>query len=175
MSRPLEIDTSRMRLVALTDELAAWQISERERFFDSLGVEFEPSWPPELAVGHTLENMRDRLADYPAETGWFAWAYISPVMNRLVGLGGFSGPPDASGEVEIGYSMLLSYREQGLATEGVCALLDWAYQTDSVRSVRARTPQDSVAAQRVLEKAGFVQVESEAESGECLFRHVRET
>lgn len=172
MSRPLEIDTSRMRLVALTDDLANWQISDRDRFFAALGVEFEPSWPPELAVGHTLENLRDRLRSHPGETGWFAWAYISPVMNRLVGLGGYSGPPDADGEVEIGYSMLVSYREQGLATEGVVALLDWAYSDARVTSIRARTPEDGVAAQRVLEKAGFVR-EDDAPDGECLYRHQR--
>lgn len=156
MTGPIAIESARMRLVALTAELAALQVSDRERFFDALGVEFEASWPPELATPESLEDMSAALAANPADAGWYQWVYISPVMNRLVGMGGFKGGPGADGEVEIGYSMLSSFREQGLATEGVEALLEWAYGHDGVRQVVAFTQTERIAAQRVLEKAGFL-------------------
>jgi [ribosomal protein S5]-alanine N-acetyltransferase len=154
MKKPIELVSSRLRLIALTPELAALQKADRMAFFKALEVEPEPSWPPEL---FDVETMAAELADHPDDTGWYSWVYISPVMHRLLGCGGFKGAPDAEGRVEIGYSMLTSYREQGLATEGVNALTGWAYQDDRVKHVIANTPADRDASHRVLEKAGFVQ------------------
>ncbi|WP_158025589.1 MULTISPECIES: GNAT family N-acetyltransferase [Maricaulis] len=166
MPKPIEIASPRLRLVALNAELATLQLEDRIGFFRALGVEPEPSWPPELMDGDTLEWTRDRLVARPADSGWYSWVYVSPVMNRLLGTGGFKGTPDKQGAVEIGYSMLLSYREQGLATEGVVALLDWAYTHERVKSVVAHTRDDRDASHRVLEKAGFVQGATRRDSDE---------
>jgi RimJ/RimL family protein N-acetyltransferase len=157
MPKPVELVSSRLRLVALTPELAERQISDRMGFFDALGVEPEPGWPPELMDEAAMRWTRDRLAAHPGDVGWYAWVYISPVMHRLLGTGGFKGAPDADGQVEIGYSMLTSYREQGLATEGVNALIEWAYRDPRVKRIVAHTRDDRDASHRVLEKAGFVQ------------------
>lgn len=157
MTRLTQISTARLRLVALDAELAELQLRDRMAFFDALGVMPEPSWPPDLMDQTAMQWMRDALAAQPADAGWYSWVYISPALNRLVGSGGFKGAPDAAGEVEIGYSMLNSYREQGLATEGVLALVDWAYGHDRVKSVTAQTRADRNASHRVLEKAGFVE------------------
>lgn len=159
MSKPIELASSRLRLVALTDELAALQVSDRMGFFKALGVEPEPSWPPELMDAARIEATRDALAERPGDAGWYSWVYISPVMHRLLGTGWFMGAPDAAGDVEIGYSMLTSYREQGLATEGVNALMGWAYEDPRVKRILAHTRDDRDAGHRVLEKAGFVEVE----------------
>ena len=155
MTKPTELASPRLRLVALTPELAELQLSDRMGFFEALGVDPEPGWPPELVDEAAMRWTRDQLAAHPEHIGWYSWVYVSPVMHRLLGSGGFKGAPDADGRVEIGYSMLTSYREQGLATEGVTALLDWAYSHDSVKQVIAHTRDDRDASHRVLEKAGF--------------------
>jgi ribosomal-protein-alanine N-acetyltransferase len=177
MTLPTMIETARMRLVAVTPELARDQVDNPDAFFASLGVESEPAWPPELVTDENLRSMSDQLAGHPEQTGWHQWVYVLPVLNRLIGVGGFQGGPNADGEVEIGYSMLSSYREQGLATEGVEALLGWAYGHDSVRSVIAHTGAERTAAQRVLEKAGFRIHEpadsTDAEPVTLEYRHVR--
>jgi len=152
-----ELVSPRLRLVALTPRLAELQQDDRPAFFEALGVEAEPSWPPELTDEDAMRRLRERLASHPGEVGWHAWVFISPVMHRLLGSGGFQGPPDADGRVEIGYSMLTSYREQGLATEAVNSLLHWAYEDARVKQVIAHTRDDRDASHRVLEKAGFVQ------------------
>jgi ribosomal-protein-alanine N-acetyltransferase len=152
-----DIETPRLKLVALTADLADLQIRDRVAFFESIGVEMEPAWPPELMGEDTMCWVRDQLAACPKDAGWYFWVYISPVINRLVGVGGFKGAPAASGQVEIGYSMLASYREQGLATEAVNALIDWAYEHGEVRRVVAHTRSDRNPSHRVLEKAGFVE------------------
>lgn len=156
----IEIISQRLRLVALDTELTEWQLNDRARFFEVLGVEAEPSWPPELVGIETMEWTRDQLAAHPDHAGWYSWVYISPIMNRLLGIGGFKGAPNAAGEVEIDYSMLVSYRERGLATEAVNALIGWAYGHDAVKRVIANTRSDGHASHRVLEKAGFTQVAS---------------
>jgi ribosomal-protein-alanine N-acetyltransferase len=174
MTGPMMIDTARLRLVAITPELARDQVEDPAAFFAALGVDPEPAWPPELATHELLSRMSAELAGRPECTGWYQWVYVLPVLNRLVGMGGFQGEPSADGEIEIGYTMLTSYREQGLATEGVEALLDWAYEHDSVRAVIARTSPDRVAARRVLEKVGFTQSGPGSSSSEIIeFRHVR--
>lgn len=147
----------RLKIVAMTYELAALQIEDRTAFFEALGVEEDPAWPPALMDDRAMEWMRDELQAKPEHVGWYSWIYISPVLNRLMGIGGFKGAPNAEGEVEIGYSMLTSFREQGLATEGLMALLDWAYAHNAVGSVIANTRSDRNASHRVLEKAGFVE------------------
>jgi len=170
MLKPIEIASPRLRLVALNAELATLQLEDRAGFFRALGVDPEPSWPPELMSRVAMEWLRDELLASPADVGWYSWVYISPVMNRLLGAGGFKGVPDPNGAVEIEYSMLNSYREQGLATEGVVALLNWAYLHERVNSVNAHTRDDRDASHRVLEKAGFVQGETRKnpESGAVL-------
>lgn len=158
MSDRIELASQRLHLVALDRELAEWQLNDRKRFFEALGVEIEPSWPPELIGAETMEWTRDQLAAHSQDTGWYSWVYLSPIMNRLLGIGGFKGAPNARGEVEIDYSMLVSYRERGLATEAVNALIGWAYGHEAVKRVIANTRSDRNASHRVLEKAGFVQV-----------------
>ena len=153
-----EILSQRLRLVALDRELAEQQLNDRPAFFAALGVEREPAWPPELMDAAAMEWNRDELAAHPGHAGWYSWVYVSPIMNRLLGIGGFQGAPTAEGEVEIGYSMLVSYREQGLATEAVNALMGWAYGHENVKRVIARTRSDRSPSHRVLEKAGFKQV-----------------
>lgn len=165
MPKPIEIASPRLRLLALNAELASLQLDDRAAFFRVLGVEPEPTWPPELMDQQAMEWNRDQLSARPSDTGWYAWVYISPVMNRLLGVGGFRGGPDRDGVIEIGYSMLISYREQGLATEGVMALLDWAYSHAQVKSVIAKTRDDRDASHRVLEKAGFIQGETRRNHG----------
>ena len=157
MPTHIELASPRLRLVALDPHLAELQLRDRAAFFEALGVEAEPSWPPELTDEAAMRELCDVLAAHPEEAGWHAWVFISPVMQRLLGTGGFKGAPDARGQVEVEYSMLTSYREQGLATEAVNTLLQWAYADDRVKQVVAHTRDDRDASHRVLEKAGFVQ------------------
>lgn len=163
MPTQIEIASPRLRLVALDPRLAALQVNDRQAFFDALEVETEPSWPPELTDETAMRRLCETLDADPEQTGWRAWVFISPVMHRLLGSGGFMGTPDADGVVEIGYSMLTSWREQGLATEAVNTLLQWAYSHDTVKQVVAHTPDDRDAAHRVLEKAGFEQAGHEGD------------
>lgn len=151
--------TPRLRLVALDSALARLQLEDRKEFFRVLNVSPEASWPPELNNAESMAQTRDRLMASPDEAGWHSWVFITRraegVPGRLAGNGGFYGPPDADGQVEIGYSMLPSFREQGLATEAVLGLAGWAFGQPGVHAIRARTQASATASRRVLEKSGF--------------------
>jgi len=70
----------------------------------------------------------------------------------------------------VGYSVLEGYQGQGYATEGVRALLAWAFRDARVRRVIAETLPDGAASRRVLAKNGFAQAdEPAAEAGAIRF------
>ncbi|MFC4725813.1 GNAT family N-acetyltransferase [Glycocaulis abyssi] len=157
--------TPRLRLVALDADLARLQVEDRKGFFGALNVSPEASWPPELNNTESMAHTRASLDARPDETGWHSWVFImrwaDDAPGRLVGNGGFYGPPDKGGVVEIGYSMLPSFREQGLATEAVQGLAGWAFSQPGVTEIRARTMESGTASRRVLEKSGFVETGAE--------------
>lgn len=170
----LEIKAERLKLVAFDARLAGLQSRAPAAFFEALGVQSEASWPPELMDQSAMDWCEEQLKAQPGSEGWYFWAFIWPAfmsgMDRLVGGGGFKGPPDQNGVVEIGYSMLVSFREQGLATEAVNALIDWAFASGQVREVIAETLPHLIASQRVLEKTGFVETGFREEDGMKILR-----
>ena len=58
---------------------------------------------------------------------------------------------------EIGYSIVQKHWNQGLATESVRAVIDWAFETLNLVKVYARTEVWNVGSWRVLENVGMTQ------------------
>ncbi len=88
----------------------------------------------------------------------------------LVGTIGYFGPPSADGIVEIGYSVAVSHRERGYATEMVRAMTARALATQGVTSVVAEAHEFNVASLKVLERAGFVKVGAGRDPGHLRLR-----
>lgn len=155
----LAVITPRLRLVALDQDLAQRQRDNTRDFFKALGAQYEVAWPPELQDGRFGEAEADMLNLRPDNRGWYGWIFLMALYPnaplRAVGAGRFFGPPDARGTLEIEYAMLPSFREQGLATEAVTGMIDWAFAQEGVHKILARTLRHLYAPRRVLEKAGF--------------------
>jgi ribosomal-protein-alanine N-acetyltransferase len=83
------------------------------------------------------------------------WELRRRADDVVVGGACFKGPPNAVGQVEIGYGVEARERGRGYATEAVMRLLNWAFQQPGVETVIAETAADNLASQRVLEKAGL--------------------
>ena len=49
--------------------------------------------------------------------------------NVMLGHIGFHDPPDTSGSVETGYTLLPAYLRQGYATKAALVLMEWAAST----------------------------------------------
>jgi RimJ/RimL family protein N-acetyltransferase len=101
---------------------------------------------------------RDQIAADPASADWIAGAAVAEPDGVVVGHGGFHGPPDERGEVEVAYSVDPAYRRRGYATAMLAALLRRAAAEPGVRSVRASIRPDNVASLATVARFGFVKV-----------------
>ena len=149
--------TDRLRLVAGTEALAAAELEGRQKLSKLLGASVPKTWPP--------DNLRDVLDHFYASykehrkwEGWLTWYAIRIGSGRpvLCGSVGFRGPPDEQGMVEIGYSVLPEFQGQGLATEAVAGIVQWAKQQRDIEHIEAETNSGNKASIRVLEKNGFI-------------------
>jgi len=150
------VESRRMTLVAATTELVAADLAGREAFSDAVGADVPENWPPELYESTAMRWSMRQLED-PAEQGWSFWYLLSKKDDppRVMGICGFKGKPDASGSVEIGYSILKQFRVQGFATEAVARLVIWAFSHQNVTEVAAETLPHLKQSIRVMEKNGL--------------------
>ena len=123
-----------------------------------LDVDVPDTWPPELydadAVRWTLDQLGDRV-----DGGPYGFYYLigrsTGSRGTLIGVGGFKGPPNANGEVELGYGVLSEFQRQGYASEAVQAWLTLAFADAAIRIVVGQTLASLTPSIGVLEKAGF--------------------
>jgi ribosomal-protein-alanine N-acetyltransferase len=122
-----------------------------------LGVSAPDSWPPEFNNEHTRQWMRDMIGKHPDEPGYGSWYIVGD--GRLAGTAGYKGPPDARGEVEVGYAVVGSEQRKGLASGAVRLLAARAFRDPRVTAVMAETIPALAGSQAVLRSCGFALVE----------------
>ncbi|QKG54542.1 GNAT family N-acetyltransferase [Hymenobacter sp. BRD67] len=100
--------------------------------------------------------------------GWYNWYALrkaeGDTPRTLVGTGGFMGPPDAAGVVELGYSIAADWRGRGLGSELVAGLVQQAAATGMVHQLVAHTPPENITSQKVLLRNGFTSVGTDVNS-----------
>jgi ribosomal-protein-alanine N-acetyltransferase len=118
------------------------------------------------AAGHPLsqylvseswlwEIRREQIAQDPASAPWVARAAVAVPEDVVVGHGGFHGPPDEHGTVEVAYSVDPAFRRRGYARAILAALLQRADQDPSVRVVRASISPDNAGSLATIAGFGF--------------------
>jgi RimJ/RimL family protein N-acetyltransferase len=148
-----------MTLVAASAELVSADLESRSALGEALGMSVPDNWPPDLYDRPPMEFAWRQLQD-PAEQGWSFWYLASRRDSsggnlQLLGICGFKGRPDEAGNVEIGYSVLSQFRNQGYATEAVGRLVVWAFSHQHVKEVCAETLPHLKQSIRVMKKNGF--------------------
>ena len=148
------------RLIAFS--VAALDAEERsaEALCAHLKVVQPVDWPPPFNDDAVRNWFRDQLRGDPSLAPWLGHYVVATIDGgeTLVGTAGYKGPPDASGVVEIGYSIVPSYHRMGIGTAMVAALVRQAFADDRVNRVTAETPVTFPASRGLLEKCGFVSV-----------------
>lgn len=88
--------------------------------------------------------------------------------HEFLGRAGFAELDD--GEVEVGYLLLKEFWGQGLASEALGALLDWAGKSLSLPRILAYAPTNHHASISVMKKAGMRYLKTENSRGvNCKF------
>jgi [ribosomal protein S5]-alanine N-acetyltransferase len=83
------------------------------------------------------------------------FAVVHREARMVIGSGGFKGPPDSDGMVEIAYGIAPTFQRRGYATEVAKALVEYALRDGAVRRLRAHTLRESNPSTKVLRKCGF--------------------
>jgi len=148
MKPPATIETPRLRLRPLVVEdapviFATWaQDAEVSRYV---------TWSPHRSVDDTRGFLR-YCVDGWEKNGPFNWAIVLREKARLAGTIELrpQGP-----RVEVGYVLARAYWGQGLMSEVVRVLVNWALDQPDVHRVWAVCDVENPASARVLEKAGM--------------------
>jgi ribosomal-protein-alanine N-acetyltransferase len=96
----------------------------------------------------------DQIAADPEAAHWVAKAFVSEA-GVTVGFGGFHGPPDESGMVEIGYRIDPAFRRQGYARAAVRHFIELAAADATVRVLRVSISPDNAASLATVAGLGF--------------------
>lgn len=152
----LRLRSPRLELIAADSESSRLALFDRGFFARWLDAKVLSEWPHE-SMSAAIDACSHDLIAKPELSGWLHWHFIwiEGIQRTLVGDGGFKGPPDRNGRVEIGYAVLAPFEGRGFASEAVAALTAWAFSDPRVTAVEAETFVDNTASLRVLQKNGF--------------------
>jgi len=111
-----------------------------------------------------LDNfLQFRIADLEADPAAQPWLGRAIVLTepdgtrQFVGTAGFHTPPGADGRVEVGYRVEPPYRRQGVASEVVRGLFDWAAREHGIHRFRAAVAPGNVPSRAIISRLGFHQ------------------
>jgi len=144
-------ETSRLCLLPCTGAIIAAVSRPSQALSALLGAAVPEGWPQFPDDYRTLAGLWS-----DDEAHWWVYIFLSRDRKRIIGSGGYKGPP-REGSVEIGYEIAPEYRRRGYATEAAHGLVLAALEHPDVRLVCAHThplPRGE-ASIRVLQAIGF--------------------
>ncbi|GAA0932682.1 hypothetical protein GCM10009554_17330 [Kribbella koreensis] len=98
-----------------------------------------------------------QLEDDPEAQRWIVRAAVSEPEGVVIGHGGYHGPPDENGMVEVGYTVDAAYRRQGYAKAILTALIERAVEEPGVKIVRASISPTNAASLATIAGFGFLE------------------
>ncbi|GIF13486.1 GNAT family N-acetyltransferase [Actinoplanes teichomyceticus] len=100
----------------------------------------------------------DDIRRNPEAADWIARAAVAEPEHIVVGHGGFHGPPDADGIVEVAYSVDPAHRRRGYAKAMLRALLERADADPRITAVRASIRPDNTGSRATIKGFGFQKI-----------------
>ena len=152
------ITSKRLTLVPCSLEHGKAVIKDIKNIEKLLRVRVNMEWPS-APTKEFLPKYIQRIEVNPSELGWGIWFIIHKADQMLIGDIGFHTPPNLRGNVEIGFSIVKAYRNDGYGTEAGIALIKWAFRNPNIQRVKATCRVGNYPSRRVLEKLGMKQTE----------------
>ncbi|MEZ2441445.1 GNAT family N-acetyltransferase [Chitinophaga sp. RCC_12] len=129
---------------------------------ETLQANIPENWPqPDLKeqLPHFIELLQHDPRSFP----WMLWIIVNKEEGTVIGDIGFKGRPDKNGVVEIGYTLLPSWRKKGYMREAATALVEWAFRQPHVKKLIAECDVTNTASMKVLQHLGMEEVKSPGE------------
>ena len=155
------LETERLLLIPMSYDFVSRIIQDDSTVYLDLGLKKVDEWPEKADIKDILELVRDSLKEKSEPDGFDAWLFVNKVDMSIVGDGGFKGNPDEEGNIDLGYAIIESQRQMGLAYEAASALLNWGLSQAGVNAVTADCLQDNVPSVKILSKLGMEEVKRE--------------
>ena len=157
--------TPRLELVPISVESLRAELEDWTGAGRFLNAKVPTDYPAEGYDAAAVQWLIDTLEKLPADTPWQCFYIVWTEGERtLVGGLGFKGPPANRG-VEIGYSVVASFRRRGIAVEAVSALVHHAFAQPDIDRVLADTMPELTPSIGVLTKCGFRHIGTGPEEG----------
>jgi RimJ/RimL family protein N-acetyltransferase len=157
MQRPPSIETERLLLVVLVaEDIEALIAGDLERASLLSGFTFLPEDPK---LGSDLSWHLGALRADDNQRLWRIRVIVERCSNTVVGSINLKGPPDADGDVEIGWGLIEKVRRKGYATEASAAVINWVSQQPGVCSISATIPDDNYPSQRLAARLGLTRTD----------------
>jgi ribosomal-protein-alanine N-acetyltransferase len=160
----LQLLTQRLVLVGAGATVLRAESSGPQSLAAAAHAEVPANWPPEHHDQNVIEWVLRGLERIAPSDPWRFYYIQLREPPTLIGTCGFKQPPDATGCVEVGYSVLVQFRGRGVASEAVMALIRVAFETGA-SEVAAETYPSLPASLRVMEKCGMTRVGPGADPG----------
>jgi [ribosomal protein S5]-alanine N-acetyltransferase len=157
VERPANIESERLDLVALLPaDIQALIAGDIERAGSLTGLRFPPSWPNDSDARNGLSWHLSALEADETQVAWRIRAIVERSSRSVMGSINLKGPPNADGDVEIGWGLAEHCRHRGYAFEAAGAVVGWVLQQPGVRCISATVPNDNRPSQRLAAKLGLV-------------------
>lgn len=165
------IPTPRFELVSMSIRFMQLLVAR-----DFAGAEAEIGATAPVDMADELDDyLRARIADPPVDAEELPWLGRAIILTepdgtrQIVGSCGFHAPPGPDGLVEVGCTVESTHRRQGVGTEILRSLFDWARAQGVVR-FRASILPDNVASIAMVRVLGFhkIGVEIDDVDGEVI-------
>ena len=153
----IKIETQNLILIACDVQTLEIAIAGNQQLSQHIKATVPDNWTE--FGSRALKYALDKLKSGEDESGWWTYFPIHKSDNKLIGSCGYKGKPNENGEVEIGYEISNTYRNKGLATEISKALVDNAFNFESVKSIQAHTLGEINPSTKVLLKSGFKKID----------------
>lgn len=151
----MELQTERLKILALTPENLELLVNNRIKFEEKLGCQY-CAQNIEGIFKNILINQISKAKNDRKNYLWHTfWIIIRKYDNIVVGTIDFKNLPQENGEVEIGYGLGEEHEHHGYMTEALKAMCYWAKNQNHIKSIIAETEIGNTASERVLKRCGF--------------------
>lgn len=144
----LETERLVLRKLSVKDAEDMYEYSKRKEVPEFL------LWLPHQSIHITRNHLRYLQGQY-LKRSCYDWAITLRQTGKMIGTCGFSHIDAENNAAEIGYVLSSDYWGRGYATEAVCRVTEFGFETCGFNRIYARILEGNYASVRVAQKNGM--------------------